>query len=138
MTPLLDLMRQRRHGAIILVSSLAALEPLADQPVYSATKAAVAAWGQALRTWLRPFKITVTVAYPGFIATGMKDGYRGPRPFEVSAEWAARRIAEGAARGRAAVMFPWQLVWLIRLGRLVPGSIRDAVVDRWFAFDIAR
>lgn len=137
-TPLLDRMRQRRQGAIVLVSSLAALEPLADQPIYSGTKAAVAAWGQALRAWLRPSGVTVTVAYPGFVPTGMKEAYRGPRPYEVSAAWAARRIAAGVARGRPAVMFPWQLVWLIRLGHLVPGPIRDAVIDRWFAFDIAQ
>lgn len=135
-TPLLENMRQRQRGGIVLISSLAALEPLADQPIYSATKAGVAAWGVALRTWLHPAKVTVTIAYPGFIATAMSDSYGGARPFEWSATAAARRIGEAALRGRSTVAFPWQLVWLIRLGRLVPRSLRDFVITRWLAFSI--
>ena len=135
-TPLLDRMKRRGDGSIVLVSSLAALDPLADQPVYSATKAAVAAWGQALRSWLRSSGIRVAVVYPGFVATGMKERYRGARPFEMTADAAARLIARAAIRGRATLAFPWQLVWLIRLGRLVPRPIRDRIVDRWLTFEI--
>ena len=97
--PLLPAMQARRRGGVILVSSLAALEPLADQPTYCATKAGLLAWGEAARPWLRRFGITVTVACPGFIATGMSARYEGWRPLEWSADKAARHIARAAARG---------------------------------------
>lgn len=135
-SPLIEPMRARRFGRIVLVSSLAALMPLADQPAYSASKAGLMAWGEALLAWLRPDGIRVTIACPGFIATGMSDRYRGARPFQWSAERAAKYIAAGAARGRAMVAFPWPLVWLIRLGRLAPRPVRAAFIDRFLRFEI--
>ncbi|SEQ36508.1 Short-chain dehydrogenase [Faunimonas pinastri] len=137
-TPLLEPMRARRQGAITLISSLAAMEPMPDQPAYSASKAGLAAWGHALAGWLRPFGVTVTIACPGFIATGMTESYKGWRPFEVSAADAARRIADATARGRLVLAFPWPLVWLIRLGHLVPRILRNAVVDTLFRFTVEK
>lgn len=135
-TPLLDPMQRRGRGSIVLIASLAALEPLADQPIYSATKAGVAAWGIALRTGLRASGIRVSVVYPGFVRTGMAAHYEGWRPFEVSAEKAAIRIAAGVDRGKPSIAFPWPLVWLIRLGHFVPRSLRDVVLERCFSFRI--
>lgn len=136
-TPLLDPMQRRGRGSIVLIASLAALEPLADQPIYSATKAAVAAWGIALRTGLKASGIGVSVVYPGFVRTGMAARYEGWRPFEVSAEKAALRIAAGVKRGRASIAFPWPLVWLIRLGQIMPRPFRDVVLEACFRFRIA-
>ncbi|MGK9236281.1 SDR family NAD(P)-dependent oxidoreductase [Inquilinus limosus] len=135
-SPLIEPMRRRRDGRIVLIASLAALMPLADQPAYSASKAGLVAWGEALLAWLRPDGIRVTIVCPGFIATGMSDRYRGPRPFQWSAERAAGHIAGRVARGRAWVAFPWPLVWLIRLGRLAPRPIRAAFIDRFLRFEI--
>jgi short-subunit dehydrogenase len=135
-SPLIEPMRRRRAGRIVLIASLAALMPLADQPAYSASKAGLVAWGEALLAWLRPDGIRVTIVCPGFIATGMHDHYRGARPFQWSAEKAAAHIAGHVARGRAWVAFPWPLVWLIRLGRLAPRSLRAAFIDRFLRFEI--
>jgi len=135
-SPLIEPMRRRRAGSIVLIASLAALMPLADQPAYSASKAGLVAWGEALLAWLRPDGIRVTIVCPGFIATGMSDRYRGSRPFQWSAERAAGHIAASAARGRAWVAFPWPLVWLIRLGRLAPRPVRAAFIDRFLRFEI--
>lgn len=136
-TPFLDAMQRRRRGSIVLVASLAALEPLPDQPIYSATKAGLAAWGIALHTGLKRSGVRVCVVYPGFVRTGMAARYEGWRPFEVSAEDAALRIAAGVARRRSSIAFPWPLVWLIRLGQLVPRSIRDMILEGFFKFRIA-
>lgn len=134
--PLLPAFQARRRGGLILISSLAALEPLADQPAYCASKAGLLAWGEAARPWLRRFGIQVTVACPGFIATGMSSHYEGWRPLEWSAEKAARHIARGAARGRGRVDFPWPLVALIGLGKLAPRPLREAVRDLLFRLSV--
>lgn len=133
---LLPAMQERRRGGIILISSLAALEPLADQPAYCASKAAVLAWGEAARPWLGRFGLSLTVACPGFIKTDMANHYEGWRPLEWSAEKAARHIAAAAARDKAMVAFPWPLVGLIRLGRLVPRAVREAVREQLFKLSI--
>ena len=134
--PVIEPMRGRGGGRIVLIASLAALMPLADQPAYSASKAGLVAWGEALSAWLRRDGIKVTIVCPGFVATGMRDHYRGPWPFEWSAERAAGHIARGAAAGRAWIAFPWPLVWLIRLGRLAPRPLRAAFIDRFLRFEI--
>lgn len=136
-TAVLPAMQARRRGALILISSLAALEPLADQPTYCATKAGLLTWGDAARPWLRHFGIQVSVACPGFIATGMSTHYRGWRPFEWSADKAARHIATAAARGRAHISFPFPLVALIALGKLAPRPLREWVRGRLFKVEVS-
>lgn len=133
----LPAMQARRRGAIILISSLAALEPLADQPTYCATKAGLLTWGDAARPWLKAFGIQVSVACPGFIATGMSAHYRGWRPFQWSADKTARHIATAAAKGRARISFPLPLVALIALGKLAPRPLREWVRGRLFSVDVS-
>ncbi|MCK0197003.1 SDR family NAD(P)-dependent oxidoreductase [Ancylobacter sp. 6x-1] len=134
--PLIEPMRARGSGRVVLIASLAGLMPLPDQPTYCATKAGLIAYGEALRPMLGAYGVTVTVACPGFIATGMARGYRGWRPFEWSAEKAAAHIVAAAERGARRVAFPWPLVGLIRLGRLVPAFMREPVLKSLFRADI--
>jgi len=134
--PLLPAMIGRCSGHVVLVSSLAALRPLPDMPSYSASKAAVRAYGIALRGWLGPFGIRVTVVCPGFVSTPMARQYRGLKPFEVSAEAAARRICHGIGRGRALVTFPWPLALGIWLEQFLPVPLSDRIA-RLFPTEIA-
>lgn len=126
----------RGRGRLMIVSSIAGLQPVADEVAYSASKAGLNALGEALREFVDDYGVGVTVACPGFVATPMKDTFRGPRPFEWSAERAADRLLDAAARGRDQVAFPWQLTLSIRLGRLVPWRWRRMVTRRFrFRFD---
>lgn len=136
--PLLDRMRKRGAGRVVLVASLAGRMPLPDQPTYSATKAGLIAFGEAIRPILAPHGVSLTIACPGFIATGMSRDYRGWRPLEWSAERAARAIASAAERGARSVAFPLPLVALIAIGRRVPAVLREWVLCRFFAADIER
>ena len=60
-------------GKIIYTSSMAALLPLPYQACYSASKAALCNFAQALATELKPRKIGVCAILPGDIATGFTD-----------------------------------------------------------------
>ncbi|HEU0221223.1 MAG TPA: SDR family NAD(P)-dependent oxidoreductase [Paracoccaceae bacterium] len=125
--PLLPAMIARGRGRIALVSSIAGIRPVPDLPSYSAAKAGVRAYGIALRGWLRPHGIGVTVICPGFVTSPMSARHLGPKPFEMSAEAAARLIARGIARGGSAITFPWQLALLVWLGNRLPPRLSD-----WF------
>lgn len=129
--PLLPTMIRRGSGHIVLVSSLAALRPLPDMPSYSASKAAVRAYGIALRGWLEPQGVCVSVISPGFVATRMSERYRGSKTFEISAEQAARIIRRGVERNRALITFPWQLAFGIWLGDWLPPRISDILARRF-------
>ena len=135
--PLLPAMTARRSGQIALIGSLAALAPLADAPAYSASKAALLAYGLALRERLAPAGVRVSVACPGFVATGMGSRYRGARPFEIGAEAAAARIAAGLARNRDVIAFPLPLVLAARASALLPERLRR-IGTAGFRFTIDR
>jgi short-subunit dehydrogenase len=134
--PLADRMAARGAGQIALTSSLAASRPLADMPAYSASKAALRAWGVSLRGALGPRGVAVTVICPGFVTSPMSARHAGFKPFEISADRAARHIERGLARRAAFVSFPWPLVLLTWLDARLPPALSDRLA-RGFAAEIA-
>jgi short-subunit dehydrogenase len=104
-------MRRRGAGQIAIVSSLAAYIGLPITPIYCASKAALKAYGEALRGWLAPQGIAVNVVMPGFVRTPMSDAFPGAKPFLMSPERAAILIRRGLERNRARIAFPRTLAW---------------------------
>lgn len=103
---LINAWRPRGSGQLALISSLSAYIGLPLTPAYCATKAGLKAYGEALRGWLSPRGIRVSVVLPGFVETPMSDRFPGPKPFMMSAERAARIIRAGLDRGSARISFP--------------------------------
>lgn len=128
--PLLPAMRARRAGAVALVGSLAGLRGLPDAPGYSAAKAGLLAWGEALRAAEAPHGITVTVLAPGFFASRMGDRHQGGRPLALSLDQAADRVAAAIRAGRGRAAFPWPLALLLRLLALLPPALGDWAIRR--------
>ena len=102
-------MRKRGRGQIALVSSLAAYFGLPVTPSYSASKAAVKAYGEALRGWLQPEGIRVNVIMPGYVDSRMCREMPGPKPFLWQPEKAAQTIRRGLERDKARISFPFLL-----------------------------
>lgn len=125
--PVIPRMIARGSGRIALVSSISAIRPSGDLPSYSATKAAVRAYGQAIRSWLRGRGVAVTVVSPGFITTPMSARHYGPKPFEMSAQRAAAIIKRGVEKRRGALTFPWPFALMVFLGNRLPPFASD-----WF------
>lgn len=122
------------RGRLVAVASLAALTGVPMRTGYSASKAAQAAFFESLRVELRPAGVSVTVAYPGFVATPLRrldaDGAVLPpdvvrREAAMPVETCARLIVEAAAqRRREVVMTPKG-----RAGRWLK-LVAPALVDR--------
>lgn len=123
--PLIPAMAARGAGQIALVGSLAALNPHPDLPVYSATKAAIRAYGRAIAPVLGSRGIHVAVISPGFVDTPMAARHHGAKPFQLRPDRAARIIRRGLARNRRMITFPLALTLLIRLGNLLPAWAQD-------------
>lgn len=116
------------RGQIAIVSSLAGLRGFPGAPAYSASKAAVKAWGEALSPLLAADGIAVSVVCPGFVATPMtaKNDFR--MPFLMTAEAAAERIRRGLLRGRPRIAFPWPMYAAVRLLNALPASLADRML----------
>lgn len=66
---------QVTQGRIVAVSSLAGLVGVPGRTAYSATKFAMTGFFEALRVEMAPHGVSVTIAYPGVVATDIR--YRG-------------------------------------------------------------
>lgn len=121
---ILPAMIARGRGQVALIGSLAGFIPLADSPSYCASKSAVLTYGLALRDSLGPRGISINVVCPGFIETPMSNSLLSSKPFLITADDAARRIAKGLARDQAIIAFPFLLAWASRLGGLLPARLR--------------
>ncbi len=128
--PATECMRLRRRGQIAIVSSVAGYQGLASTPAYSASKAAVKAYGEALRGFLEPDGIEVSVICPGFVASRITARNDFPMPFFMPADRAARIIAGGLARNKGRITFPWQMVIAARLLVNLPMWAIDWVARR--------
>ncbi len=128
-------MKKRGRGHIAMVSSLAALQPLADAPVYSASKAGIMAYGDALREYLAEDNITVSTIFPGHIATAQTAVHAGALYGALTAQYAAQIIRKRLEHRQTFIAFPRRMQWIIQLGRLLPWRMR-AWANRPFRFHV--
>lgn len=67
------IMRKQKNGLIINISSVAAQFPIPFQSMYCASKVALEAMSEVLRTELKPFGVKVSIIEPGDTKTGFTD-----------------------------------------------------------------
>lgn len=63
---------KQSHGRIVAVSSLAGLVGVPGRTAYSASKFALSGFFEALRAELKDAGVSVTIAYPGVVATNIR------------------------------------------------------------------
>ena len=122
----LPAMRARRAGQIALISSLAAWRGLPRMPTYSASKAAIRAWGQAMRDALADEGVKINVVMPGYVQSQMCADMPGSKPMLWQADKAARAIRLGLAADRPRIGFPF----LLDLGCLLLSVLPQALSGR--------
>lgn len=123
-------MRQRRAGQIALLSSLAAWYGLPVTPTYSASKAALKAYGEGMRGWLAPQGVKMNVILPGYVDSAMSRDMPGPKPFLWTPERAANYIANRLAANQGRISFPFPL----NLGCWLLAVIHPAISQRILAW----
>lgn len=104
--------RKRGRGHVVATSSVAAFRGMPRSGSYSASKAALAIYLEALRAEAHRESIDVTVIYPGYVDTPLNQ-MLPHRPFVIPADRAAGQIADLIARKAKAGMvpkWPWCVV----------------------------
>jgi len=128
--PVIEPMRRRGKGQIVLMSSLAGLRGFPSAPAYCAAKAAVRVWGQGLRGQLAPHGVGVTVVCPGFVKSRITRRNRFPMPLLMESDDAARLIAKGISANKGSISFPWPLAWAMGLFCALPSFLVDFLTNR--------
>jgi short-subunit dehydrogenase len=131
---LLPILRRSAPSSIVNVASIAARIARPSTGPYSASKAALAAWSDALHLEERPHGVHVGVVLPGFISTEgfpqkQLSGSAKTRWMVGKPEQAADAIV-AAANGKAEVAVPRWYGLLPRLRFAVPGVVRRTLRSR--------
>ncbi len=130
-------MVERRSGAILIVASTAAMQPLPYSAGYSAAKAHALTFAEALHSELRGRGVTVTALCPGPVDTEFWEipdeqpiQSTIPKAAWISAADAGRAGVKGLASGRRVVV-PGQSVRAAMLAtRYVPHAIKLRAAER--------
>jgi short-subunit dehydrogenase len=125
-----------QRGHIVIVSSGAGLRSFPHAAVYGATKAAQRAFGEALRHELAGTGVSLTVVFPGEIATTLHDHekdklppwYRGNQDAASPASLAAK-IIQAVEQDRRAVHYPW-IVGVLGIAHGINPRLADALLRR--------
>lgn len=118
-------MRERKSGSIINVASTAGFQPVPYMANYSATKAFVLSFSQALWEENRAHGIKVMALCPGVTETGFFQASRMDKPparTVQSPEEVVEVALRGLSRGQGAIISGWPNRFMIALERFLPRS----------------
>ncbi|AIL65693.1 NADP-dependent 3-hydroxy acid dehydrogenase YdfG [Rickettsiales bacterium Ac37b] len=121
---------KNNHGQIAIISSLAGYRGLPNCPSYSASKAAVKVYGEALRGLLAVHNIGITVITPGYIKTPLTSKNKFPMPFIITADKAAAIIKEKLKYNPSLIAFPYLFYLIVRCISLLPAGIIDSILTK--------
>lgn len=129
-------MVERRRGAILNVASTAGMQPMPYSAGYSAAKAYVLSFSEALHYELAPHRVTVTALAPGPVSTDfwnvaaweMTSGQRFeqavPGPVWVTAQEAAKAGVRGLEAGNRVVVPGLPMRAAMLASRYIPHAIK--------------
>lgn len=120
---LLPGMLERGHGHIAIVGSVAGYRGLPKSCHYGPTKAALINLAETLAVEFASKGIDITIINPGFVETPMTDVNDFDMPYIMSPDEAATRILRKLPKKPFEIAFPWQLVWALKLARLMPTNL---------------
>jgi len=115
---------------LVGIGSVAGIRGLPGAGAYSASKAAVLCYCEALRLELGASGIKVVTIAPGFIATPMTADNAYPMPFLMPVQRFARAAVRSIARGDSYRVIPWQMGVVAKLLRVLPNWLYDVAFSR--------
>lgn len=114
-----------RATRLVGIGSVAGIRGLPGAGAYSASKAAVISYCEALRVELKGSGVKVVTIMPGYIDTPMTRGNPYRMPFLMPVEKFAARALAAIDAGVSYKVIPWQMGIVAKLLRLLPDWFYD-------------
>jgi 3-oxoacyl-[acyl-carrier protein] reductase len=120
------------RGHIVGIASMAGYRGFPWMISYSASKAALIAYLEAVRPGLRRRGVTVTTVCPGFVRTQMCTSVPYQHPVKmIEPEVAARHLLRAVERRPRNCVFPWEMKFGLALLKYMPDSFFDKLMWWW-------
>ena len=120
---LLPILKKKKSGHIVFVSSPAGYRGLPNAGIYGVTKSALTFLAESIFIELKKSKIKVQVVHPGFIKTPMTDKNTFPMPFLMSAKKAAKIIYKKLDSNNFDICFPKKLILPMKILKIIPDKL---------------
>jgi short-subunit dehydrogenase len=133
----LPAMQARGGGEILINASVAGYRGLPYAAPYGASKAALIAFAESLRTELQDSGVALRVINPGFVKTPLTAKNRFTMPMLITPQQAAAAIA-GAVGGKGfEITFPKRFTYILKLLRMLPYALYFPLIRRMTGVDHA-
>jgi short-subunit dehydrogenase len=127
----IEVMKKRGYGNIGVLSSVASFFPLPSAPTYSATKAFVRTYTEALSIFYRKnTDVYITLICPGYVETPMTAVNSYKMPFLVKSEKAAELIIRALDKRKLRYIFPWQMACLVKIVDIIGIKLISKILSR--------
>ena len=133
LTPTIEMYKKEDDSEpriVAITASIAGYHGLAGCPSYSASKACVKAYGEALRLRLAKENIQLNVICPGFVRSRITDKNTCPMPFFMEADKAAEIIAKRIEKNVGLIAFPWPMRLGAWFGAMLPNCISNFIYSK--------
>ncbi|HEY2899250.1 MAG TPA: SDR family NAD(P)-dependent oxidoreductase [Polyangia bacterium] len=121
--PFVPIMVQQGSGTLVAVSSAAGHRGLPGRTAYSASKAAVITFMDALRLDLHGTNVHAMTLCPGFVHTPLTTSLPGKLPFVITCDEAVKQMTGAIDRRAKTFTFPWQMRIMSALMKRAPEAI---------------
>ncbi len=122
MVPLAQALKQQGHGALVVLSSVAAERPRRSNFAYGSAKAGLDAFATGLGDALRGSGVHVLVVRPGFVRTRMT-AHLPAAPLSTSADAVAEAVVAGVRWRKDTVWVPGPMRLVMSALRHTPRSV---------------
>jgi decaprenylphospho-beta-D-erythro-pentofuranosid-2-ulose 2-reductase len=115
-------LREQGHGALVVLSSVAAERTRRSLFAYASSKAAIDSFALGLADAMRPEGVHVLVVRPRFVHTKLTAGLKPP-PFATTPDAVADVVAAGLQRRARIVWAPPVMRWVMTVLRHLPHAV---------------
>ena len=129
--PVLQRMAARERGSVAIISSLSGYRGIPSFPAYSASKAAIKFYYEAVRALYRRKGVYISIVCPSYVDTDMTANMKVHPLMITGLDKAVDTIYRGIKHRRRLVAFPWYHALGLRLTSLLPEWLIDLILPKF-------